>query len=80
MGGRHIKLDAGFLQEAAGFGGWGLAFFGEIGIGPAGETVFAVPSGLAVTHEDNFVHGAGAAGVRLRESGSLAVYKSRATL
>jgi hypothetical protein len=33
-----------------------------------------------VTHEDNFVHGAGAAGVQLRESGSLVVYKSRATL
>ena len=31
--------------------------FGQVDVGPAGEAVFLVPGALAVTQQDDFVHG-----------------------
>ena len=61
----EVEPESGLFQESAGFAGLSLAFVSQIDIGPAGKTIFAVPNGLAVAHEDNFVHGAGAAGAVL---------------
>ncbi len=61
----EVEPESGLFQEPASLTRLRLTLFGQVDIGPAGKTIFAVPSGLAVAHEDHFVHGAGAAGVGL---------------
>ena len=44
------------LEELAGFLGFGLAFRGQVDIGPAGETVFEIPGAFAMTYEYDSFH------------------------
>ena len=53
---RTIEAVALLLQEFTGGLGLTKAFFIQINISPAGETVFLIPSAFTMTNKDQFVH------------------------
>src|SRR5471032_420216 len=52
----HVKRETGFLEDLAGGPGFVDALFRQVDVGPASEAVIEVPGGLAVTHENDFIH------------------------
>ncbi|MNT13705.1 hypothetical protein D3C72_1486850 [compost metagenome] len=52
----HVERKTFLLEDLAGGLGFVDALFRQIDVGPAGEAVIEVPGGLAVTHENDFVH------------------------
>ena len=52
----EVEGKAGFVQQGAGLLCFGHAFFSQVNVGPAGETVVKIPGGFAVAHQYNFVH------------------------
>src|SRR5690606_2656872 len=53
----QVEFEAFLLEQLACLARLLAPGFGQIDVGPAGETVFEVPLALAVAHQDKFVHG-----------------------
>src|SRR5690606_3497467 len=53
----QVKFVAFLFEQLARLARLFAPRFGEVDIGPAGETVFKVPLALAVAHQDDLIHG-----------------------